>query len=332
MSVLGFGGGPLGNLYQPVSDRQAAATVDAAWEAGLRVFDTAPYYGLGLSERRIGDALRARPRGDFVLSTKVGRLLEPDSADPLAPERHGFVTAMPFRVRFDYSYDGVMRSYEASLHRLGLARIDLLLVHDLGRATHGDEHLRHMAAFADGGYRAMDELRRNGDISGIGIGANESAVCAEVLKIGRFDRILLAGRYTLLEQAPLHDLFPQCAAHGARLILGGVYNSGILAIGTRAPGIPRFNYAPAPPEVVQRVRRIEAVCESHGLSLAAAALQFALAHPLVECVIPGLCSPQEVLQTLQLAQEPVPALFWRQLKDAALLDPDAPTPGAACAA
>jgi D-threo-aldose 1-dehydrogenase len=326
---LGLGCASLGNLYRAIERAQAFATVDAAWDAQMRYFDTAPYYGLGLSERRLGDALRHRPRDGFVVSTKVGRLLEPDCSPDLPEERHGFVTPMPFRVRYDYSYDGVMRSFEASLQRLGLARIDILLVHDIGRVTHGDENACHFADLAKGGYRALDELRASGAISAIGLGVNEWEVCAEAMAIGQWDCFLLAGRYTLLEQEPLHGFLPQCEAHGARIILGGAYNSGILATGTRHQPA-RYNYEPAPAAIIERVERIEAVCDAHGVTLAAAALQFVLAHPVVQCVIPGLGDARRVHATQRLIEQAIPAAFWAQLAGEGLLDPAAPVPGAGC--
>jgi D-threo-aldose 1-dehydrogenase len=326
---LGMGGASLGNLYHPMGDDEARATVDAVWDAGMRYFDTAPYYGLGLSERRLGDALRERPRSEYCLSTKVGRLLDPDTRAGLAPERHGFVTSMPFQVRFDYSYEGIMRSWEASLQRLGLARIDILLVHDIGAVTHGADDARHFADLAGSGYRALDELRRGGAVAAIGLGVNEWEACARAMDIGQFDCFLLAGRYTLLEQEPLHEFLPQCQRHGASIILGGAYNSGILATGTRRGGTVHYNYEPAPVAIVERVARIESVCDAHGVTLAAAALQFPLAHPAVAAVIPGLDSARRAKQTAALWREAIPAAFWQQLKDEGLLDREAPTPASA---
>lgn len=323
---LGLGCASLGNLYHAIGDDEARSTVDAAWDAGWRYFDTAPYYGLGLSERRLGDALRDRARSQYYLSTKVGRLLDPDTRPDLAPERHGFATSMPFKVRYDYSYDGIMRSWEASLQRLGVAQVDILLVHDIGVVTHGADNARHFADLADSGYRALDELRCNGDIAAIGLGVNEWEVCAQAMSIGQFDCFLLAGRYTLLEQEPLHAFLPQCQRHGASIILGGAYNSGILATGTRRGGAVYYNYEPAPAAIVERVAGIEAVCDAHGVTLAAAALQFPLAHPVVASVIPGMGSARRVEQTIAYWRESIPAAFWQQLKDEGLLDRDAPTP------
>ncbi|AVA14920.1 MULTISPECIES: aldo/keto reductase [Sphingopyxis] len=323
---LGLGCASLGNLYRAITRDQALAIVDAAWDAGWRYFDTAPYYGLGLSERRLGDALRERERADYTISSKVGRLLDPDTATDIAAERHGFVTAMPFKVRYDYSYDGVMRSYEASLQRLGLARVDILLVHDIGIATHGSDNERHLADLWDGGYRALDELRGSGAISAIGLGVNEWQACADAMEKGRWDCFLLAGRYTLLEQEPLHDFLPQCEAHGAKIILGGAYNSGILATGTRRGGELHYNYAPAPQSVIDRVVRIEEICDAHGVTLAAAALQFPLAHSVVQSVIPGLGEARRLRQTERLMSQAIPSAFWQQLKREGLLDLEAPVP------
>lgn len=323
---LGLGCASLGNLYRAISREQASATLEAAWNAGLRYFDTAPYYGLGLSERRLGDALRERPSSEYCLSTKVGRLLDADDTPGLSAERHGFVTPMPFRVRYDYTYDGVMRSYEASLQRLGLARIDILLVHDIGRATHGSEGDAHFADLVAGGYRALDELRHNGDISAIGLGVNEWQVCSSAMEMGQWDCFLLAGRYTLLEQEPLRGFLPKCSKYGAKILLGGAYNSGILATGTRGERVPKYNYEPAPAHISERVRQIESVCDSHGVTLAAAALQFPLAHPVVQCVIPGMGNPDLINQTSALLAESIPQAFWSDLVSSGLIDPSAPLP------
>lgn len=323
---LGLGCASLGNLYRAISQEQASATLEAAWSAGLRFFDTAPYYGLGLSERRLGDALRERPSSEYFLSTKVGRLLDADDTPGLSAERHGFVTPMPFRVRYDYSYDGVMRSYEASLQRLGLARIDILLVHDIGQVTHGSGNEAHFADLVAGGYRALDELRHSGDISAIGLGVNEWQVCSRAMEIGQWDVFLLAGRYTLLEQEPLHGFLPQCGKHGAKILLGGAYNSGILATGTRGEHVPKYNYEPAPASIVERVRQIETICDAHGVTLAAAALQFPLAHPVVQCVIPGIGNPDAINQTNALLAESIPPAFWAELIASGLIDPSSPLP------
>ena len=326
VTELGFGAASMGNLYQPISDADARATIDTAYAAGVRYFDTAPYYGFGLSERRVGDGLRAHARAEFVLSTKVGRLLAPLSSVDVPAERNGFHTALPFEPRFDYSYHGVRRSFEDSLQRLGLARIDVLLLHDIGKATHGEANTELFRLCMEGGYQALDELRSQGLIGAIGLGVNEFEVCQEAMQWGRFDCFLLAGRYTLLEQKALDTFLPVCSNHGATLIVGGAYNSGILATGTRGAGPVYYNYAPAPDSIVEHVGQIESVCDQFGVTLAAAALQFPLAHPLVSSVIPGVPSAQRFQQTLRWFGETLPEAFWHTLKARGLLRSDSPTP------
>ncbi|RZL05701.1 MAG: aldo/keto reductase, partial [Rubrivivax sp.] len=284
----------------------------------------APFYGFGLSEQRLGAVLQGQ--GDIVVSTKVGRLLVPASG-PVDETvvRHGYASPMPFEPMFDYSYDAVMRSFAGSHARL--PRIDLLYIHDIGRLTHGEGNDRHMTALTTGGgLKALEELRDAGRIRGFGIGVNEVAACREVMDHARLDAILLAGRYTLLEQGPLDDLFPACEKAGTAIVVGGPYNSGILATGTKTGGPLYYDYEPAPAEVVARVRAMEQVCDAYGVPLAAAALQFALAHPLVASVIPGLDSPARVKQTLALYGHPIPSALWRDLVRAGLLRADAPVP------
>jgi D-threo-aldose 1-dehydrogenase len=326
VTELGFGSAPLGNLFRPLPDAVARATLAAAEEAGFSYYDTAPFYGFGLSERRLGDALRHRK--DIVLSTKVGRLLTPVPGPVDERQvRHGYATPMPFEPVFDYSYSAVMRIYEASLQRLGLSRIDILYVHDIGSLTHGEQNAARMAELTrGGGLRALEELRESGDIAGFGMGVNEIAACLEVMDHARLDVILLAGRYTLLEQEPLDDLFPRCEHAGTAIVIGGPYNSGILAVGTRTDAPLYYNYEPAPDDVVDKVRRMEAVCERHHVPLAAAALQFPLAHPLVASVIPGLDSPERVAQTIALYHHKIPAVLWQDLRAEKLIRADAPLP------
>jgi D-threo-aldose 1-dehydrogenase len=328
VTELGVGTAPLGNLYRQVTSDDAGATMRAALSAGFRYVDTAPYYGFGLSERRVGDAVRGV--SDVVVSTKAGRLLgaAPDVRD--ARERHGFHSPMPFEPEYDYSYDGIMRSWEASLQRLGLARVDILLVHDIGRLTHGE---RHQASFdqltSGGGFKALEELRAGRAIRAFGLGVNEVAVCHEAMKHTHLDVVLLAGRYTLLEQEALDDLFPACAVSGTCVIVGGPYNSGILASGTRGHETVYYDYGIASQSVIERVRNIESCCDRHGISLACAALQFPLAHPLVGSVIPGLGSAQRIKQTLDLYRHEIPDAFWEDLKANGLLRADAPVPARA---
>jgi D-threo-aldose 1-dehydrogenase len=326
VTELGFGSAPLGNLFRPLPDETARATLAAAEEAGFGYYDTAPFYGFGLSERRLGDALRHRK--DVVLSTKVGRLLAPIPGPVDQTQvRHGYATPMPFEPIFDYSYGAVMRIYEASLQRLGLSRIDILYIHDIGRLTHGEQNYARMAELTKGGgLRALEELRENGDIAGFGVGVNEVAACLEVMEHARLDVILLAGRYTLLEQTPLDALFPACEKTGIAIVIGGPYNSGILAVGTKTAAPLYYNYEPAPPDIIDKVRRIEAVCDRHDVPLAAAALQFPLAHPLVASVIPGLDSPERVRQTVALYRQKIPDGLWQELRAEKLLRYDAPVP------
>jgi D-threo-aldose 1-dehydrogenase len=326
VTIMGFGGAPLGNLYEGFSDAQARSTLGACYDAGIRYFDTAPLYGFGLSEHRLGEALRGRPRDDFVLSTKVGRLLRP--GDPATLQHGQFKDGLPFAQVYDYSYDGVLRSVEDSLQRLGTWRIDVLLVHDLDVWTHGSEDARRarVREFMAGGYRAMVELREQGAVRAIGAGVNETAACQDLAARGDFDCFLLAGRYTLLEQAPLDEFLPLCATRNIALIIGGAYNTGILATGATPSAY--FQYAPAPPEIMERVRRIEAVCARHGVRLPTAALQFPLGHPAVATVIPGTRSPAEVAQNVEIFAPEIPADFWAELKHEGLLRADAPTPQA----
>jgi D-threo-aldose 1-dehydrogenase len=326
VTELGFGTAPLGNLFRPLPDATARETLAAAEQAGFGYYDTAPFYGFGLSERRLGDALRHRK--DIVLSTKVGRILKPVPGPVDESEvRQGYATPMPFEPVYDYSYDAVMKSYEASRQRLGLSRIDILYIHDIGSLTHGEQNEARMAELTrGGGLKALEELRATKQISGFGMGVNEVPACLEVMTHTRLDVILLAGRYTLLEQSPLDDLFPRCAAADTAIVVGGPYNSGILAVGTTS-GAPLFyNYEPASADVIERVRKIEAVCERHGVPLAAAALQFPLAHPLVASVIPGLDSPERVAQTVALYRHEIPAALWQDLHHENLLGADAPVP------
>jgi len=326
VTELGFGTAPLGNLFRPLADETAQRTLAAAEQAGFGYYDTAPFYGFCFSERRLGDALRHRK--NIVLSTKVGRLLKPVPGPVDETEvRHGYATPMPFEPVYDYSYDAVMRSYEESLQRLGLSRIDILYIHDIGRLTHGDANDTRMAELTrGGGLKALEELRASKAISGFGMGVNEVKACLEVMEHARLDVILLAGRYTLLEQISLDTLFPRCEAVGTAIVVGGPYNSGILAVGTRS-GAPLYhNYEPAPQDVIEKVRKIEAVCERHRVPLAAAALQFPLAHQLVASVIPGLDSPDRVAQTLSLYRHKIPAALWQELRQEKLVRPDAPIP------
>lgn len=325
LTLLGFGSAPLGNLYTAISDETAEAAVDAAWAAGIRYFDTAPQYGFGLAEERLGRALGRRPRGDFVLSTKVGRILE--DCDPQDVPQINFVDTPSRTFRYDYSYDGILRSFDASLGRLGLDRIDILLVHDVDVFTHGSREASNECVrelFDRGGYLALLELKKAGRVSRIGAGVNEWEVCETLLGLGDFDCFLLAGRYTLLEQAALDTFLPRCERQDVGIIAGGPFNSGILATGP-VPGAT-FNYAPAPAAILERARAIQAACERHGVPLAAAALQFVSAHPSVKCVLAGANTRTQVEANRGLLEHPIPPELWVDLKRSGLLHPDAPVP------
>lgn len=310
---LGFGGAPLGNLYAPVDEAAARATIEAAWQGGLRYFDTAPLYGQGLSETRLGAVLQGMPRDTYCISTKVGRLLEP--ADPPAREQDGYVAGLPFRARYDYSAAGALRSLEESLKRLRTERIDIVFIHDVDRVTHGAEQPRRFAEAMEGAYPALARLRSEGVIGAIGLGVNEWEVCAEALTHGDFDCFMLAGRYTLLDQSARMQLLPLCAARGVRLVLGGAYNSGILASG--AVPAARYDYRPAGAAVLERTRALQAICDAHSVPLRAAALRFALACPQAAAVVMGARSPAEVEDNLAMARWAIPDGLWEALGVAA---------------
>ncbi|MDZ5695961.1 aldo/keto reductase [Chelativorans sp. M5D2P16] len=326
LTRLGFGGAPIGNLYRRVEEEDAQAALQAAYDGGVRYFDTAPQYGLGLSEGRVGRAVARFGRDGVTLSTKVGRLLEDCAPEEVTPA--AFVDVPQKRFVYDYTYDGVMKSHEASLARLGVETVDLLLVHDVDVFTHGsreasDRKVREL--FDGGGYRALEELKAAGRVKAIGAGVNEWQVCEKLLDLGEFDGFLLAGRYTLLEQEALDTFLPRCVERDVGIVIGGPFNSGILATG--AVEGARYNYDLAPPEILERVRRIEAVCTDHGVRLIEAALQFVLGHPAVKTVIPGAVTAAEVQANIDLLARPTPAALWSDLKSAGLLRRDAPTPG-----
>jgi D-threo-aldose 1-dehydrogenase len=321
---LGFGGAPLGNLFRRLDEPQATDAVRRAWAAGVRYFDTAPLYGSGLSEQRLGAVLAREPRDTFVLSTKVGRRLVP-GASHAPPLESVYVDVPPLVPVFDYSAEAARASLVASLERLGVGRVDVVLIHDLGPVTHGDADARRYAEAMDGAYRVLDELRAEGTIRAIGVGANEWPILERCARDADFDCFLLAGRYSLLEQTALDSFLPLCVRREISVIVGGPYNSGILASGAR-PGAT-YNYAPAPPAVLERVRALERVVAAHGVPLAAAALQFPFHHPSVATVIPGARAAGEVEENLRLLRHPIPPTLWRDLKAEGLVRIDAPTPG-----
>ena len=315
LTELGFGGAVIGNLYRETSDEDARAAVDAAWDAGIRCFDTAPHYGLGLSERRLGAALTGRPRGEFVLSSKVGRLLVPNE-HPTEQDTEGFAVPGDLRRELDYSRDGVLRSIEATLQRTGLDRIDVVYVHD------PDEHGDQAVAEA---LPALVELREQGVVRAVGAGMNQSAMLTRFVRESDVDLVMCAGRYTLLEQPALDDLLPAATERGVAVVAAAVFNSGLLAR-DEPPSDATYGYAPAPQEVLERARRLARVCREHGTTLPAAALQLPLAHPGVVSVAVGVSSAEELRADVDLAAAPVPAELWDDLRAQGLLRADVPTP------
>lgn len=321
---LGFGGASIGGLFRAVTDDAAVAVVDDAWELGVRLFDVAPLYGYGAAERRLGLALRNRPRESFVVSTKVGRLVRRTDETTATSdvdrqmldgrEDAFYVRTEPVRVVFDFSADGVRRSLEESLERLGLSRIDIALIHDPDN---------HWKAAIDEAFPALARLRDEGVVGAIGAGMNQSAMLARFAREADCDVFLLAGRYTLLDQEALADLLPLCTDRGISVLVGGVMNSGVLA--DPRPG-SHFNYRPAPPEVLDRARRLAAVCARHGVPLKAAAIQFPLAHPAVASVVAGVRAIEHLDEYPELMRRPIPPGLWADLRAEALIDPTAPVP------
>jgi D-threo-aldose 1-dehydrogenase len=318
ITTLGLGGASFAGNMSAVAGREAKRIVADAYDHGVRYFDTAPFYGYGRSEHMVGDQLRRRD--GWVLSTKVGRRLKPrrEPQEPGDPWKNPH----PFEPVFDYSYDGVMRSYEDSLQRLGLNRIDILYIHDIDVFTHGtaERQAEMFKAAMTGAYKALDELRRSGDIKAIGLGVNEMQPINDALDHGQWDCFLLAGRYTLLEQEPLHTLLPKVEKHGASIVIGGPFNSGILV------GGDTWNYTRAPAAVIERAKGLARVCQAHGVPLAAAALRFPLAHKAVVSTIPGPRAPAELKQIFDWWEMPIPAALWSDLKAEKLIDPEAPVP------
>jgi D-threo-aldose 1-dehydrogenase len=325
LTQLGFGGAPLGELFTRVSEADAEATLAAAWAAGIRYYDTAPWYGRGQSEHRMGRYLYRRNRPDFVLSTKVGRVLRAP-ADTGRFDTGFWSGGLHFEHRFDYSYDGIMRAYEDCQQRLGMTRIDLLLIHDLDFWHHATEPkvAAYLAQLFTSGRRALAELKSAGQIRGIGAGINELGMMPRFLDLVDIDFFLVALRYTLMEQDTLDLELPRCAERGVGIVIGGVFSSGITATGA-VPGA-KYNYADPSPTVIDKVNRIEAVCRRHGVPLAAAALQFPLGHPSVAAVIPGAFHPTQVAANVDHFRHPIPAALWAELKEEALLRADAPVP------
>jgi D-threo-aldose 1-dehydrogenase len=322
VSSFAFGTAPVGNIFREIDEETSDAMFRASWDAGVRFYDTAPMYGHGLSELRTGQSLRWKNRADFVLSSKVGRLLRPARRDSIdfAP----WVNAAPFTMEFDYSYDGTMRSFEDSLQRTALESIDILFIHDIDVFTRGKDQPEVFAQAMDGCYRALESLRAQKVVKAIGVGVNEWEVCHEALKQRDFDCFLLAGRYTLLEQEALDAFLPLCEARGAAVVVGGGFNSGILATGAK-PGA-KYNYAPAPAHIMDKVAKIDAVCAEFGVPLPAAALQFVVAHPAIPAFCAGTRTVEQLSQNLAWFSHPIPGEFWAALKERGLLREDAPVP------
>lgn len=328
LTALAFGTAPLGDLFKKLDEAEAQNTVRAAYADGIRLFDSSPHYGNGLAEARVGAALRDKPRDDLVISTKVGRWMDPFTpvaqprADVISP---GFAGGFPHRAKFDYSYDGTMRSVEQSLLRTGFGRLDILLIHDCDVWTHGATDVEARFAEAmNGAYKALDRLRSDGTVKAIGVGLNEADMCERFAKAGDFDVMLLAGRYSLLEQPALASFLPLALEKKIGIILAGVFNSGILATGA-VPGA-KYNYSDAPADILARVGEIEAVCKTHGVSIRQAALRFAFLHPAVISVLLGAETGREISANVADIDTPVPDALWGELKSKGLLAQGAPTP------
>lgn len=322
VSAFGFGTAPVGNIFREIDEETSDAMFQAAWDAGVRYYDTAPMYGHGLSELRTGQSLRWKNREDYILSSKVGRVLKPARKADIdyAP----WTNAGRNTMHFDYSYDGTMRSFEDSMQRLNLEYMDIVFIHDIDVFTRGDEQPAVFKQAMDTCYRALDDLRSQGVVKAIGVGVNEWEVCHAALQANDFDCFLLAGRYTLLEQDALNEFLPLCEERGAAVVVGGGFNSGILATGAKEGA--KYNYAPAPAEIMDKVAKIEQVCAAHKVPLPAAALQFVVAHPAIPSFIAGTRTVEQLKQNLDWFSHPIPADFWAELKSKGLLREDAPVP------
>ncbi|AWK85281.1 aldo/keto reductase [Azospirillum thermophilum] len=321
LTVMGLGCAQMGGLYRWTSLAEAEAVADAAWNAGLRYYDTAPFYGFTRAERRLGTLLGERERSHYAVSTKAGRLMVPDAT--VGAEEDGYVRPLPFRPVYDYSYDGILKSFEHSQQRLGLIHIDILYVHDIGRFTHGDRHEHYWTQLTrGGGFRALGELRAGGQVAAVGLGVNEHEVVQDALQAFDIDVTMLAGRYTLLEQRSL-PLLDACVRAGASIVIAGPFNSGILV------GNNKFNYADAPAEVVARVRALRAVCDEFAVPLPAAALQFPMAHPAVVTCVSGSRTAGQLQSNIDWFEQPIPPEFWDVLKERGLVEETAPLPSPA---
>lgn len=324
---IGFGTAPLGNMYRDIPEQEALDTVEAAWQQGIRYFDAAPMYGAGLAELRLGEALQHHPRDEYVLSTKVGRLILDEVEDPASRdfgEKGGlFEHGLPNKIVYDYSADGTLRAVEASLKRLKTDRLDIVWIHDPARDFHGDAWNDVFHTAMTGAAKALTRLGDEGVIKGWGLGVNRVEPCVMALQQSDPDGFLIAGRYTLLDHADaLQELMPASLERGARIVVGGPYNSGILA------GGEHYEYQQATPEILARVEHLRALCAQHGVDIRAAALQFSLAHPAVAAVIPGASRPSRIAENLALAKATIPVSFWQALREQGLVAPHAPLPDA----
>ena len=323
LPAFGFGGAHIGELYGKVEEADVKATLDAAWDAGIRFYDTAPWYGRGLSEHRLGHYLRSRPRGEFKLTTKVGRTLFRPK-DPANFDRSPWAGGLNFEVDFDYTYDGVMRSYAQALQRLAIDTVDALVIHDLDRGYHGDKQAGYEKQLVESGIKALEELKKSGNIQAYGMGINNDEALENTASLVDLDFCLVAMPYTLIDQASLHRGMAALQKRGVSVIIGAPFASGILVTGSGLGA--HYAYGKASPAIQAKVRGIEAVCRSHNVALPAAALQFVLAHPIVVSVIPGATKASEVKQNAASVVAPIPAAFWSDLKAQRLIDPDAPVP------
>lgn len=322
VTSFGFGTAPIGNIFREIDEETSDGMIQSAWDAGIRYYDTAPMYGHGLSELRTGQSLRWKNRDDFVLSSKVGRVLKPARRSDINFEP--WTNAAPFTMHFDYSYDGVMRAFEDSLQRLALERMDICFIHDIDVFTRGDEQPEVFEQAMDGAWKALESLKNQGVVKAIGVGVNEWEVCHAALERRDFDCFLLAGRYTLLEQDSLDKFLPLCEERGAAVVVGGGFNSGILATGAKEGA--KYNYAPAPADIMDKVSKIEAVCAEYNVPLPAAALQFVVAHPAIPTFMAGTRTVQQLEQNLKWFSHDIPTQFWADLKVKGLLREDAPVP------
>ena len=323
LPVFGFGTAHLGELYGLLPEPMSQATLDAAWDAGVRYFDTAPWYGRGLAEHRLGAFLRSKPRAEFQVTTKVGRTLH-RPADPAHFDRSPWTGGLNFAVNFDYTYDGIMRSYEQALQRIALDTVDALVIHDLDADFHGDKQAGYVDQLVTSGITALQELKKSGDIKAFGMGVNNNLALETVAQQVDLDFCLVAMPYTLLDQASLHRGMAMLQKRGVSVIIGAPFASGILVTGSA--GALHYAYGRASADIQARVRGIEAVCAAHNVALPDAALQFVLAHPSVTSVIPGAASPKQARQNVASVNAVIPAAFWTDLKSARLIDPDSPVP------